>query len=278
MLRMLASTMKRFGRRMLRPFLGRAKLQRMFASLHDLSLAGLNFGEGTHPQQSGEQFVIGFIANRWPPETRPVIFDVGANVGLYTKELRTAFGDSARIWAFEPGVSTFRALEAEFSGAGNIHLRNVGLSDREGAATLHLSDERSKLASLHDTSTRLAGLGRPVTLEESVRLTTLDQFCAAEGIDRIHFLKLDVEGHELNVLNGGAGLLKQERIDAIQFEFGTANIDSRTFFRDFFNLLSERYDLFRVLQDGLYPIDRYKETDEVFKRATNYLALLKSGA
>jgi hypothetical protein len=49
------------------------------------------------------------------------------------------------------------------------------------------------------------------------------------------------------------------------------NLDSRTFFRDFFYFLNEKYKIFRILKDGLYPINRYKETCELFM-ATNFLA------
>ncbi|MDP9270175.1 MAG: FkbM family methyltransferase [Chloroflexota bacterium] len=233
----------------------------------------MNFGEGNDPLRSGEQRVLELIAQRVGIE--PVIFDVGANKGIYTRELLSVFHDAADIWAFEPSPSCFRALEADLGGIPNVHLRNMGFSDREATAKLLSPGEGSKLGSLYDTSARLARFGMSVVLEEPITLTTLDHFCSSEGIDRIEFLKLDVEGHELSVLKGASALLDTKRIGAIQFEFAAANIESRTFFRDFFLLLSEHYDLYRVLQDGLYRIDRYKEAYEVFKRATNYLALLK---
>ena len=69
-------------------------------------------------------------------------------------------------------------------------------------------------------------------------------------------------------------MIAEGRIKAIQFEFGGANINSRSFMRDFFDLLTPQYTVHRVLQHGLYPILRYGETLEIFKRATNYLAIL----
>jgi hypothetical protein len=74
-------------------------------------------------------------------------------------------------------------------------------------------------------------------------------------------------------LRGASKLIERGAIGAIQFEFGAANLDSRTYFRDFFLLLSSKYCLYRVLQDGLFPIVSYKETYEIFKRASNYLAV-----
>jgi hypothetical protein len=88
-------------------------------------------------------------------------------------------------------------------------------------------------------------------------------------------VKLDVEGHELHILRGATRMLAEGRIAAIQFEFGGANIDSRSFMRDFFDLLTPQYAIHRVLQHGLYPIVCYDVTLEVFKRATNYVAVLE---
>ena len=99
----------------------------------------------------------------------------------------------------------------------------------------------------------------------------LDEFCSDHKIEHIHFLKMDVEGNELNILNGAKRMIENDSIDFIQFEFGGCNIDSRTFFQDFFYLLKERYRIYRILKNGLYPIDSYSEKYEIFI-TTNYLA------
>jgi len=85
---------------------------------------------------------------------------------------------------------------------------------------------------------------------------------------------LDVEGHEYAVLQGAKELIERNKIQFIQFEFGGCNIDSRVFFQDFFYFLSPKYKIFRVLKDGLYPINEYSENLEVFS-VTNYFAQLR---
>ncbi len=265
---------KSFGRKVLTPLLGRRRLQPLFESLYEIALAGLNFGEGKDPRLSGEQFVIRLVAERLRDLEGPaVIFDVGANIGVYTGELLDVLGDSASIWAFEPAPSTFRMLEANVGGRENVTVRNIGFSDGERAATLYSPGAGSKLGSVYDISARLARLGTSVALNEPITLKTMDRFCEEEQIEWIDLIKLDVEGHELKVLEGAPELLSKGRIDVIQFEFSAANLESRTYFRDFFQLLNDRYLLYRVLQSGLYPLDRYRESYEVFKGATNYLAL-----
>lgn len=262
------------GRKALAPVLGKSRFQLLFERLHALALAGLNFGEGNHPRLSGEIALIRYLREQLFRGSSPVVvFDVGANVGVYTDVLLEIFGEDAVIYAFEPAAKAFELLAENLRGHENVHLQNVGLGNEEATATLYSAGEGSKLGSVYDTSARLRRSGLALAEQEPVTLTTVDRFCEREEIERIHLLKLDVEGHELKILEGGRRMLDEERIDVLQFEFGAANIDSRTFFRDFYDLLAERYALHRVLQDGLYPLTRYMETYEVYKRATNYLAV-----
>jgi len=107
-----------------------------------------------------------------------------------------------------------------------------------------------------------------------VTIKTIDSFLTEKKIPYIDFLKLDIEGNELNALFGAQEALKTNKIKSIQFEFGTCNIDSRTFFRDFYNLLSPQYNIYRVLKNGLHHITYYSEYDEVFA-TINYYAELK---
>jgi hypothetical protein len=84
---------------------------------------------------------------------------------------------------------------------------------------------------------------------------------------------MDVEGHELDVLQGAE--LALSNIEIIQFEFGGCNIDTRTFLQDFWYLLSERgYELFRLTPRGIKKITKYTENDEVFS-TTNFVAVRK---
>jgi FkbM family methyltransferase len=270
---------KTIGRWALRPFLGKARLQGIWESLYEVSLAGLNFGEGNHPKLSGERRVMDLIRQKSAESgRRAVLFDVGANIGVYTRELLEVFDGSAEIWAFEPSEATFRALTEEVRGCDNVHLRNIGFGDSDSTATLYSPGDGSKLSSIYDMTPRFARLGMSHPVAERVNLTTIDSFLSDEGIEWVDFLKLDVEGHELKILDGARDALANGRIRAIQFEFSAANVYSRVFFRDFYDRLVPRYALYRVLQDGLRAIIEYKETYEIFKRATNYLALLRESS
>jgi hypothetical protein len=69
-------------------------------------------------------------------------------------------------------------------------------------------------------------------------------------------------------------MLDENKIKAIQFEFGGCNIDSRTYFKDFWNMLHEKYYIYRILKNGLHEMPKYSEFLEIF-HYSNFLAVNK---
>lgn len=110
--------------------------------------------------------------------------------------------------------------------------------------------------------------------EIEVEIKTLDQYCQENNIEEIDFIKIDVEGFEMNVFEGAKNLLLNNKIHAIQFEFGSQQVYSKNHFKDFYDLLSPHFILYRILKDGLEEIKIYEPKHEIF-RYTNYLALRK---
>lgn len=254
------------------------RLQSLWSRLHTIAIFGMNYGGGGLIETSGETWVLReVVANRC--REAAVIFDVGANVGDYSLTLKR-FLPAATIYAFEPAVSVFQQLTANIAAAGaeeQVKPCNFGFSDSERTVEFYSytvdGNEASVLASIDE---RLPTQVLDVRTErsEQIQVRTIDHFCEAEGIDRIDFLKIDVEGHELSVLRGAERMLASGAIAIIQFEFGPANIYSRTYFYNFWSLLSGSFDIFRIIPKGLAPINYYGEHHEIFL-TTNYLALRK---
>jgi FkbM family methyltransferase len=232
----------------------------------------MNIGPANDPANSGEAFVLQRIASELKQNSIPVVFDVGANVGEYAFEVLNILSPAAQLHCFEPAKWTFDRLRTRFGSNPRVHLHNIGFSASAGEAALYSDTECSGIASMYDRD--LSSVGRQYAGSESIRLDTIDAFCEAQRIERIHLLKLDVEGHELCALTGAARMLREKRIKWIQFEFGGCNIDSRTYLKDFFDLLNADYQLSRILRSGLAPIQTYREMPEIFV-TTNYLAALR---
>ena len=69
--------------------------------------------------------------------------------------------------------------------------------------------------------------------EMKAPITTGDTYMAEHGLTRIDFLKIDVEGAELSVLNGFGGAFRRKAIDVVQFEYGQVNLRTRVFLENF---------------------------------------------
>jgi FkbM family methyltransferase len=262
----------------------RTGLQGLWRRAYYLSLFAMNYGGASGSiETSGEKWVLAnVVAPACARVAAPVVFDVGANVGHYSL-LALSLIRGARIYAFEPSPNTYETLRKEIERAGaqaSILPEQVGFSNAPGELKLYAYSidgyEYSNLASVvQRLPTQEATI--EVCREESVPVETIDRFCAARSVRNIDLLKIDVEGHELAVLRGAEGMLNSGAVRFIQFEFGPANIYSRTYFYDFWEMLSGKYALHRIVPRGIIPITEYREQNEVFL-TSNFLAIRKDGA
>lgn len=270
---MLNRIMKKITFFILNLFIGKTQFQSIFKYLHLFSLLGMNLGGGSYLKDSGEINTIKYIKKETSKFKKVIIFDVGANIGEYTNTLLKLFQNNrVKIYAMEPSKKTFDKLQNAIKDE-KVLLFNIGFGERVKKTVLFSNSDESALASVYKR--RLNHFDIKMNKRETIMLKTLDSFCYENRIDHINFIKLDVEGNELNVLKGASKMLNSGKIDYVQFEFGGCNIDSRTFFQDFYYILNPNYRIFRVLKNGFYPIDEYKETEEIFI-TTNYLAKRRS--
>lgn len=230
------------------------------------AIVGMNVCGSSDPSQNGERNALEYVKSKVLTGNGDVtIFDVGANIGDYSQQLIEVFKDQAEILSFEPSEKTFASLSSR--GLNGATLHNFGFSDKVGEEILYSDQDLSGMASLYKR--RLDHFGIDMGRTEKIKLDTIDNFCKSRGINKISFLKLDVEGNELKVLSGAAEMFKS--IQFIQFEFGGCNLDSRTYFQDFWYALKDNYKIYRIVKDGLFEIREYKEMYELFMM-TNFLA------
>ena len=195
--------------------------------------------------------------------------DIGGNIGDYTSELRR-WHPEMEVHVFEPSTTNISKLTKRFNTDAKIIIQPFAVSDSVGSAILFSNYPGSGLGSLVQRNLDHANVKFNIT--EPVKLIRFENYW--EDIlkcRQIDILKLDIEGYELNALRGFGRALNNIKI--IQFEFGGCNIDSRSFFRDFwYFFLTEGFELYRMTPFGLQHIHRYVERDECFK-TTNFIAV-----
>lgn len=138
-----------------------------------------------------------------------VCIDVGANIGALTLVMSKLAGDNGVVYAFEPGRLTFERLLAniELNGLTNVVPVRLALGEREEVLGWYLDS----------TNLGNAGLTRGAEYDELVEVTTLDSYIQGQSIERVDFVKVDVEGMEYSVFLGGQGTLEALR-PSILFE------------------------------------------------------------
>jgi FkbM family methyltransferase len=138
------------------------------------------------------------------------VIDVGANIGHYTLRMAELVGRAGRVLAFEPVPETFELLTANISAAGarNVSLFNVAASATAAVASFAMPRFESGLLNYY-----MAGLTSTTKVacdpdtEFDVLTIALDDLVLPK---RVALVKIDVEGHELNVLEGMEALLRRE--------------------------------------------------------------------
>ena len=222
-------------------------------------------GSGTGWDMSGEvSAALVFLEG----VTDPVIFDIGANNGEWTRGIWQALG-RGRYFAYEPQEACLPRLKD--SSMPKLTIVQSAVSDQSGDMDLYSDSVGSGLASFYE---RYDSYLPRQTRVERVPVTTVDAELKARGLDHIDFMKIDVEGAELQVLRGAQHSLKAKAIHSFAFEFGGANIYSRVFFRDCWDLIADHgYSVWRIVPGGrLVPMSVYREDLEHFRGVSNYVA------
>jgi len=194
-----------------------------------------------------------------------VVFDVGAHTGEWAKFVLSV-NPGLNIHCFEPARDNFIQLSKHVSSP-TVTCNPFGLSSEKGERPLFIFRSAPGLHSLYQRRGLENGWGLQTPAEtEKVNLDTLENYCETRRIEKIDFLKVDVEGHELEVFKGGRSLFVEDRVRMIQFEYGGCNIDSKVLLKDIFEFFAGmRYRYYKIFPDRLKPFERYDQRLENFK-------------
>lgn len=225
--------------------------------LYKISLSGIGVMNWVDSKVSGELFVLKEILKH-KSDFKPVIVDVGANEGDYISDVLNV-NKNVEVFAFEPNSEVALRCSKRFSDLDNITVIESGLGCKSGIGELFVGDLGSP--SSHATAYQgvLQDLRNVGARRLPVSIKTLDEYWASleNAPAVIDLLKIDVEGMELDVLNGATELISDGRIMNIQFEFNEMNVFSRTFFKDFWDKFQSEFVFYRLMPDGLALIKNY---------------------
>jgi FkbM family methyltransferase len=181
-----------------------------------------------------------------------VIYDLGANVGISSLFFASLY-PKASIYGFEPLPENLEVCLLNYRGIGNqSQVFPWAIGSKTGQATFDCKNDSrgGRLETAHhDPNLR-------TTLQIQVKIISVADLIEHEGLPAPDFLKIDVEGNELNVLKGAEDYLTRGVISFIQFEFGNAAKAARIYLHDIvFFLESKQYKIFIVKPKGLLPLD-----------------------
>jgi FkbM family methyltransferase len=152
-----------------------------------------------------ERTEMRLVAKLLKPDMKVV--DAGANIGIYSLLAAKCIGDAGQVWSFEPSQTTYNLFldNLALNGVTTVAAHRLALSDVRGELTLRSEN------GFGDLYRHLDYAGKAVAGDtvETVDVSTLDDFAAANRINEIDFLKIDAEGGEYCLLKGSQRLLSQ---------------------------------------------------------------------
>ncbi len=177
-----------------------------------------------------------------------VFFDLGAHVGQFTLLASGLVGPNGAVHSFEPDPLTFEWLSENVkrNNLTNVSVNRLAISDRSGDRELFLG--RANNIGTGSFAPPSSALGTVV----KVPTISIDEYCAVMGMARIDFMKIDVEGAEIEVLKGCSRFLCDDSRPTIHIEFnlGRQELFGRSL-RELADLLEGYgYTLLRLTKEG----------------------------
>jgi FkbM family methyltransferase len=195
-----------------------------------------------------------------------VFLDIGSHVGQYSVIAARKVGPGGAVHAFEPDPETFQLLSENVTRLTNLQANQIALSDHDGTDTLYLADAAhigfNSLQKPHECATER-------TCE--VKTKTLDHYLSERAVRHVDFIKMDVEGGELNVLAGATKLFEVCK-PAVLLEFNPKAL------AQFGHTCEDLENFLRQRGYDLHPVDGPSVPGSTRKAVFNMLATHPMGS
>ena len=178
--------------------------------------------------------------------------DIGANIGYFSLHAAKAVRQTGTVWSFEPASLMFKQLQQhiDINKLSNISAVKKGVSNKNSNGVLYLSSDKNYGSTGLQPGDEFSGE------TEDISLVKLDDFVLEHNIKNIRAVKIDVEGHEPQVLQGMLQILKEHK-PAVLIEIITAQLQSHN------NTVEEIYNLMYALDYTAWYIDTSKQLVQV---------------
>lgn len=193
---------------------------------HVEALNRLLHNDSANIELNGEAWLLSQLS-----DVATTVFDVGAHKGDWTRQALERL-PKGKVHAFEPIPDTYVDLERRFGSNARVHLNHLALSNQPTELRMWTDERDGTMSSATPTP---SGAGR----ELLVPCTIGDDYVKAHAIDHIDFLKIDVEGHEMEVLQGFQQSLADGAVDLVQFEFTLWAAMARRWLADYYDFFSQ---------------------------------------
>jgi FkbM family methyltransferase len=187
--------------------------------------------------------------NLFPNKEKLVFFDIGCNAGSFLKTSKT-YSNTIEFHCFEPHPELYNFLSKEYK---ECKINNICVSEYNGTCKINIPSLSVGISSIMNRSVFEDLKNSQEIYKLDVECITLDSYCKNNNIEKIDYIKIDVEGAEFMVLKGCLNLLKDKKINAGQFEVG---IEKE------FGISKEEIILF--LENNGYKVNSDISTDYLF--------------
>lgn len=151
------------------------------------------------------------------------IIDAGANAGQTTLKYKKLFPES-NIYGFEPFPEIFEKFKNAYQHDKFVITEQIALSNKTGEDVLNINSSVCTNSLLEAVDAYAESLQYKNVGKITIKTITLDQYCQENNIKNIDILKMDVQGGELQILQGAENMLKEKKISIIFSEVEFAEI------------------------------------------------------
>ncbi len=247
---------------------GRKNFQSLNHLIFSLSLDAKGYKNYGNFKRTGEEYLIKLIKNEIKCS-----LDIGANKGKYSKLLLEE--TNTELYSFEPLPDAYKELSKLKRVYGNrFNCFNYALGDFKGTKYIYYGNKTSEKASLIKNLEKLSFIKKNNKNKLSINVKKLDDISKIFK-KNIDFVKIDTEGYEKNVLEGGRKFFKKHKPKFIQLEFNWHQLINNQSLLKLSELI-DFSDVYRILPNnfGLIKVDPSRPENNIY-HLSNYIFINK---